>query len=41
MQKEDIPLMIHGEDIDPKADIFEREKIFIEKTLFQLTKGLS
>ena len=39
MQKEDIPLMIHGEDIDLEVDIFDRERIFIEKTLSQLTKN--
>ena len=38
MQKENIPLMIHGEDISPEVDIFDREKVFIEDTLSQLVK---
>lgn len=30
MQANDLPLLIHGEAIDPKFDIFDREKYFLE-----------
>ena len=33
LQKYDIPLLIHGEVTDPDCDIFDRERIFIERTL--------
>jgi len=33
MEKLDIPLLIHGEVNDPNIDIFDRERIFIEKHL--------
>ena len=33
MQKEKIPLLIHGEVTDPCVDVFDREKVFIENVL--------
>jgi dihydroorotase len=33
MQKMDIPLSIHGEVVDPNVDIFDREKVYIERVL--------
>ena len=33
MQKNNIPLLIHGEVTDPKVDIFDREKLFIDQVL--------
>ena len=33
MEKKDIPLLIHGEVNDPSIDIFDREKVFIDKHL--------
>ncbi|MEQ1539437.1 MAG: dihydroorotase [Sphingorhabdus sp.] len=33
MQAIDMPLLIHGEVTDPSVDIFDREKVFIERTL--------
>ena len=33
MQKAGLPLLIHGEVTDPVIDIFDREKVFIEKVL--------
>ena len=33
MSKYGIPLLVHGEVTDPKIDIFDREKVFIEKIL--------
>ena len=38
MEKLDIPLLIHGEVNDPNIDIFDREKIFIEKNLINAHK---
>lgn len=38
MQKEELLLLLHGESIDPAIDIFDREKIFIEKQLKKLLK---
>ncbi len=33
-----IPLLIHGEDVDPDIDIFDREKSFIDKYLTKIVK---
>ncbi len=38
MQKAGLPLLIHGEVTDPEVDVFDREKVFIEKTLQPLTQ---
>lgn len=38
MQDLDLPLLIHGEVVDPQADVFDREKLFIENTLTPLTQ---
>ena len=38
MQKAGLPLLIHGEDTDPQVDVFDREKVFIERTLQPLTQ---
>ncbi|MFW1676969.1 dihydroorotase [Pontibacter sp. JAM-7] len=38
MQAEGMPLLIHGEVTDAEIDIFDREKIFIERTLAPLLK---
>jgi dihydroorotase len=38
MQELDIPLLIHGEVNDVSVDIFDREKIFIEKHLSRVHK---
>lgn len=32
-----LPLLIHGEVIDPEVDIFDREAVFIEKELLPIT----
>jgi dihydroorotase len=36
MQQVDIPLLIHGEVTDQRVDVFDREKVFIEKHLIRL-----
>ncbi len=38
MQKLDLPLLIHGETTDSDHDIFDREKIFIDRTLSEIVK---
>lgn len=38
LQSVDLPLLIHGEVIDPTIDIFDREAIFIERELIPLLK---
>src|ERR1700730_19128495 len=38
MQKIDMPFLMHGEVVDHDVDIFDREKVFIERTLIPLTK---
>ncbi len=38
MEKIGLPLLIHGETTDPSVDVFDREKIFIEKTLHPLVE---
>lgn len=36
MAEHDLPLLVHGEVTDPKVDVFDREKIFIERELAPL-----
>lgn len=38
MQKAGLPLLIHGEVTDPEVDVFDREKVFIDKILQPLTQ---
>jgi dihydroorotase len=38
MQEAGMPLLIHGEVTDPDVDVFDREKIFIERTLSTLVR---
>jgi dihydroorotase len=38
MQTYDIPLLIHGEVVDASVDVFDREKIFIDRILEPLLK---
>ncbi len=33
MQKQGIPLLVHGEVTDPDIDVFDREKVFIDRVL--------
>lgn len=41
MEKAGLPLLIHGESIDPKMDVFDLEKIFIEKQLAPMLERFS
>lgn len=38
MQKQDLPLLVHGEVTDSEVDVFDREKVFIERVLLALTQ---
>jgi dihydroorotase len=38
MEETGLPLLIHGEVTDPHVDIFDREKIFIERTMSALIR---
>lgn len=38
MADEGLPLLIHGEVTDPEIDVFDREKIFIERELMALVE---
>jgi len=40
MQAVDLPLLVHGEVTDRHVDIFDREAVFIERTLGPLTQQL-
>ncbi len=37
MQETGLPLLVHGEVTDPAVDVFDREKVFIERHLIPLT----
>ena len=41
MQKQDLPLLVHGEVTDSEVDVFDREKVFIEHVLLALTQRFS
>ena len=36
MQENELPLLIHGEDIDARTDVFDRERYFVDHTLVPL-----
>ena len=36
MQEHDLPLLVHGEVTDPAVDVFDRERVFIERHLVPL-----
>lgn len=38
MQQVGLPLLVHGEVNDPAVDVFDKEKVFIERILFSLTQ---
>jgi len=38
MEQHDLPLLVHGEVTDPGVDIFDRERVFIERELVPLVK---
>ncbi len=38
MQQAGMPLLVHGEATDPAVDVFDREKVFIERVLIPITQ---
>ncbi|GAO37115.1 dihydroorotase [Sulfuricella sp. T08] len=38
MEKQDLPLLVHGEVTDPEVDVFDREKVFIDRVLAPLVR---
>lgn len=36
MEKLDLPLLVHGEVVDPAVDVFDRERVFIDRALIPL-----
>jgi len=39
MEKQDLPLLLHGEVTDPAIDVFDREAVFIERHLSVLARA--
>ncbi len=40
MAEQDLPLLVHGEVTDPQVDVFDRERIFIDRILAPLRQRL-
>lgn len=40
MAEEKLPLLVHGEVVDPKVDVFDREAVFIERELLPLLQAI-
>lgn len=38
MEKHDLPLLVHGEVTDPAVDVFDRERVFMERELIPLVQ---
>jgi dihydroorotase len=38
MEQADMPLLVHGEVTDPAVDVFDREKVFIDRVLIPITQ---
>lgn len=38
MQREGLPLLVHGEVTDPDVDIFDRESVFVDRVLSQVVR---
>jgi dihydroorotase len=38
MQRRNLPLLVHGEATDPEVDIFDRERVFVERVLTQIVR---
>lgn len=41
MQQHDMPLLVHGEVTDPHVDVFDREKVFLDRVLDPLVRRFS
>lgn len=38
MERHDVPLLVHAESTDPRVDVFDREAVFLERTLGPLAE---
>ncbi len=38
MEREDLPLLVHGEVTEPECDVFDRERVFLDRTLAPLVE---
>jgi dihydroorotase len=38
MAREGLPLLVHGEATEPEVDVFDRERVFVERTLAPLVR---
>ncbi|MFY9346012.1 MAG: dihydroorotase [Planctomycetota bacterium] len=38
MERHDLPLLLHGEVTDPEVDVFDRERVFVERHLVPLRR---
>jgi dihydroorotase len=38
MERHDLPLLVHGEVTDPEVDVFDREQVFIDTVLAEITR---
>lgn len=38
MQEHDLPLLVHGEVTDPEVDVFDRERLFVDRVLVPLVE---
>ncbi len=38
MERHELPLLVHGEATDPRSDVFDRERIFLDETLAPLVE---
>lgn len=38
LERFDLPLLVHGESIDPDCDVFDRERVFLESALIPLVE---
>lgn len=39
MQEHGVPLLVHGEVTDPEVDVFDRERVFVERVLAHVVRG--
>lgn len=39
MERTELPLLVHAESVDPEVDVFDRERVFLERTLEPLCRA--
>ena len=38
MERQELPLLVHGEVTDADVDVFDRERVFVDRTLFRIAR---